>query len=189
MRAAFFQLLQASAACPEMPEDPAIASAPTRALPCLITSHLTIQSSLTTNDVDNSALGVMLLPDPSGISGHPHLLVEAGKSPHHLSSLIEKMGHFCSTCTTSDAQIVQAVSGALTGFMGPLPIGTVLCTSAKLTRLENLKYMKAFSFSATGPTFPSTSPTSTTANTYTYTYPAPRLPSPQMETPMHRLGD
>src|SRR5256885_7388823 len=38
------------------------------------------QSSLDVNDQDLGSGGVMLLPDPSGISGHPHLLVEAGKS-------------------------------------------------------------------------------------------------------------
>jgi hypothetical protein len=36
---------------------------------------------------------------------------------------------------------------------------------------SNLKYMKAFSFGPTGPNFLSTSPTSTTASTYAYTYP------------------
>jgi len=102
------------------------------------------QSSLDTNDVDLGSGGVMLLPDPSGISGHPHLLVEAGKSGTIYLVDRDKMGHFCSACTTSDAQIVQGCFRSSHRFMGSLPIGTVLCTSAKLTRLEILVYESIF---------------------------------------------
>jgi len=135
--------------------------------------HTSRSIILDPNDVDLGSGGVMLLPDPSGISGHPHLLVEAGKSGTIYLVDRDNMGHFCSTCTTSDAQIVQAVSGALTGLWGSPTYwnGTMYFGETDATR--NLKYMKAFSFSATGPNFLSTSPTSTTANTSTYTYPGP----------------
>ena len=129
------------------------------------------QSSLDTNDVDLGSGGVMLLPDPSGISGHPHLLVEAGKSGTIYLVDRDNMGHFCSTCTTSDTQIVQAVSGALTGLWGSPTYWNGNMYFGETDATRNLKHMKAFSFGATGPNFISTSPTSTTANTYTYTYP------------------
>jgi hypothetical protein len=129
------------------------------------------QSSLDTKDVDLGSGGVMLLPDPSGISGHPHLLVQADKRGNIYLVDRDNMGHFCSTCTTSDTQIVQTVSGALTGLWGSPTYwnGTMYFGETDATR--NLKYMKAFSFGPTGPNFLSTSPTSTTASTYAYTYP------------------
>jgi len=52
----------------------------------------------------------MLLPDPSGISGHPYLLVQADKRGNIYLVDRDNMGRFCSTCTTSDTQIVQVVS-------------------------------------------------------------------------------
>ena len=131
------------------------------------------QSSLDVNDQDLGSGGVMLLPDPSGISGHPHLLVEAGKSGNIYLVDRDNMGHFCSTCTTSDTQIVQDVSGALTGLWGSPAYWNGTMYLGETDATANLKYLKAFSFSATGPNFLSTSPTSTTANTYTYTYPGP----------------
>lgn len=129
------------------------------------------QSFLDTNDTDLGSGGVMLLPDPSGISGHPHLLVQADKRGNIYLVDRDNMGHFCSTCTTGDTQIVQAVSGALTGLWGSPTYWNGTMYFGETDETSNLKYMKAFSFGPTGPNFLSTSPTSTTANTYTYTYP------------------
>jgi hypothetical protein len=129
------------------------------------------QSSLGTNDVDLGSGGVMLLPDPSGISGHPYLLVQADKRGNIYLVDRDNMGRFCSTCTTSDTQIVQVVSGALTGLWGTPTYWNGTMYFGETDATANLKYMKAFSFGPTGPNFLSTSPTSTTANTYTYTYP------------------
>ena len=131
------------------------------------------QSSLDVNDRDLGSGGVMLLPDPSGILGHPHLLVEAGKSGNIYLVDRDNMGQFCSTCTASDTQIVQDVSGALTGLWGSPAYWNGTMYFGETDETRNLKYMKAFSFSSTGPNFLSTNPTSTTANTYTYTYPGP----------------
>ena len=133
------------------------------------------QLSLDTNDEDLGAGGVMLLPDPSGISGHPHVLVEGGKSGNIYLVDRDNMGHFCSTCTTSDTQILQEVSGALTGLWGSPAYWNGNLYFGETDKTTNLKYMKAFSFGATGPNFLSTSPTSTTANAYTYTYPGPTI--------------
>jgi hypothetical protein len=129
------------------------------------------QSSLGTNDVDLGSGGVMLLPDPSGISGHPHLLVQGDKRGNIYLIDRDNMGRFCSTCTTSDTQIVQVVSGALTGLWGTPTYWNGTMYFGETDATANLKFMKAFSFGPTGPNFLSTSPTSTTANTYTYTYP------------------
>jgi hypothetical protein len=129
------------------------------------------QSSLGTNDVDLGSGGVMLLPDPSGISGHPHLLVQGDKRGNIYLVDRDNMGRFCSTCTTSDTQIVQVVSGALTGLWGTPTYWNGTMYFGETDATANLKYMKAFSFGPTGPNFLSKSPTSTTANTYTYTYP------------------
>ncbi len=129
------------------------------------------QSSLDTKDVDLGSGGVMLLPDPSGISGHPHLLVQADKRGNIYLVDRDNMGHFCSTCTTSDTQIVQTVSGALTGLWGSPTYWNGTLYFGETDATSNLKYMKAFSFGPTGPNFLSTSPTSTTASTYAYTYP------------------
>jgi hypothetical protein len=131
------------------------------------------QSSLDTNDIDLGSGGVMLLPDPPGISGHPHLLVQAGKTGTIYLVDRDNMGHFCSTCTTTDTQIVQAISGALTGLWASPTFWNGTMYFGETDETRNLKYMKAFSFSSTGPNFLSTSPTSTTANNYTYTYPGP----------------
>lgn len=131
------------------------------------------QSSLDTNDVDLGSGGVMLLPDPSGISGHPHLLVQADKRGNIYLIDRDNMGHFCSTCTTSDTQIVQVVSGALTGLWGTPTYWNGTLYFGETDETANLKHMKAFSFGAIGPNFISTNPTSTTANTYRYTYPGP----------------
>ena len=133
------------------------------------------QLSLDTKDKDLGSGGVMLLPDPSSISGHPHLLVEAGKSGNIYLVDRDNLGHFCSTCTTSDTQIVQDVSGALTGLWGSPAYWNSIMYFGETDETRNLKYMKAFSFSATGPNFLSAIPTSTTANTYTYTYPGPTI--------------
>ena len=129
------------------------------------------QSSLDTNDVDLGSGGVMLLPDPSGISGHPHLLVQGDKRGNIYLVDRDNMGHFCTTCTASDTQIVQAVSGALTGLWGSPTYWNGTMYFGETDETANLKYLKAFSFGLTGPNFLSTSPTSTTANTYAYTYP------------------
>jgi hypothetical protein len=131
------------------------------------------QSSLDTNDIDLGSGGVMLLPDPSGISGHPHLLVQAGKTGTIYLVDRDNMGHFCSTCTTTDTQIVQDVSGALTGLWASPTFWNGTMYFGETDETANLKHMKAFSFGTTGPNFLSTSPASTTANTYTYTYPGP----------------
>src|SRR5215472_1212116 len=131
------------------------------------------QSSLDTNDTDLGSGGVMLFPDPSGIAGHPHLLVQADKRGNIYLVDRDNMGRLCVACTTTDTQIVQEVSGAVTGVWGSPAYWNGTLYFGETDETSNLKYMKAFSLSATGPNFYSTNPTSTTANTFTYTYPSP----------------
>jgi hypothetical protein len=131
------------------------------------------QASLDISDKDLGSGGVMLFPDPSGVPGHPHMLVQGGKTGNIYLVDRDNMGHFCTTCITSDTQIVQDVSGAITGLWGSPTYWNGTLYFGETDETANLKHMKAFSFGATGPNFISTSPTSTTANTYAYTYPGP----------------
>jgi len=129
------------------------------------------QASLDTNDVDLGSGGVLLLPDSAGVSGHPHLLVQAGRTGTVYLVDRDNMGHFCSPCTTTDTQIVQDLSGALTGLWASPTYWNGNLYFGETDETANLKFLQAFSLGPTGPNFISTNPTSTTANTFTYTYP------------------
>ena len=131
------------------------------------------QASLDTNDVDLGSGGVLLLPDSAGVSGHPHLLVQAGRTGSVYLVDRDNMGHFCSPCTTTDTQIVQDLSGALTGLWASPTYWNGNLYFGETDETANLKFLQAFSLGPTGPNFISTNPTSTTANTFTYTYPGP----------------
>jgi len=131
------------------------------------------QASLDTNDEDLGSGGVLLLPDSAGVFGHPHLLVQAGKSGTVYLVDRDNMGHFCSSCTTTDTQIVQELSRALTGLWASPTYWNGSLYFGETDQTANLKFLQAFSVGPTGPNFISTSPTSTTANTFTYTYPGP----------------
>jgi hypothetical protein len=74
------------------------------------------QSSLNGGDVDVGSGGVLLLPTQTG--AHPHLLVQVGKQGAIYLVDRDNMGGFCSTCTTSDTQIVQELRGAVGGTWG-----------------------------------------------------------------------
>ena len=131
------------------------------------------QASLDTNDVDLGSGGVLLLPDSAGVSGHPHLLVQAGRTGTVYLVDRDNMGHFCSPCTITDTQIVQDLSGALTGLWASPTYWNGNLYFGETDETANLKFLQAFSLGPTGPNFISTNPTSTTANTFTYTYPGP----------------
>lgn len=131
------------------------------------------QASLDTNNVDLGSGGVLLLPDSAGISGHPHLLVQAGRTGTVYLVDRDNMGHFCSTCTTTDTQIVQDLPGALTGLWASPTFWNGNLYFGETDETANLKFLQAFSLAPTGPNFISTNPTSTTANTFSYTYPGP----------------
>jgi hypothetical protein len=118
------------------------------------------QNTLRVYDLDLASGGVLLLPDlPSGFA-HQQLLVAVGKPGKIYLIDRKKMGKYCSTCASSDTQIVQELPHALAGmwgapaywngnvyFGGTQPFGTA----------DNLK---AFSFNANNSGVLSTSPTS-----------------------------
>ncbi len=73
------------------------------------------QNSLNSVDEDLGSGGLLLLPDIAG--AHPHLLVQAGKEGkiYLISRDTGTMGHLCTTCPTSDTQIVQELASAVGG--------------------------------------------------------------------------
>jgi hypothetical protein len=76
------------------------------------------QSSLNGGDTDLGSGGLVLLPDlPNGFA-HQHLLTQMGKEGKIYLVDRDNMGKFCSTCTTSDTQIVEEIPGATTGIWG-----------------------------------------------------------------------
>jgi len=77
------------------------------------------QLSLSNADQDLGSGGLLLLPDLSS-SAHPRLLVQAGKEGkiYVVDRDTGSMGHLCTTCTTSDMQIVQELPNAIGGMWG-----------------------------------------------------------------------
>jgi len=76
------------------------------------------QKTLDLYDLDLAAGGVLLLPDlPSGFA-HQQLLVAVSKAGKIYLIDRNNMGKFCSTCTSSDTQIVQEIPNALAAMWG-----------------------------------------------------------------------
>jgi len=74
------------------------------------------QGSLNNGDVDVGSGGVLLLPTVTG--AHPHLLVQVGKEGKIYLVDRDSMGGYCSTCSSSDTQIVQELPSAVGGTWG-----------------------------------------------------------------------
>jgi len=125
------------------------------------------QQTLQTADLDLAAGGVLLLPDlPSG-SVHQQLLVAVSKVGKIYLIDRNNMGHFCSTCTSTDTQIVQEISKALAGMWG-MPAywnGNVYLPGA--SRNGTADNLKAFSFNANNSGLLSASPTSQSPELFT----------------------
>lgn len=70
------------------------------------------------NDEDLGSGGVLLIPTQSAGVAHPNLLVQMGKDG--VLHLVDRnnMGQYCSTCTTSDTNIVQEIPQASMGVWG-----------------------------------------------------------------------
>ncbi len=128
------------------------------------------QATLDANDYDLGSGGVLLLPDlPSG-SPHQQLLVQASKLGNVYLLDRNSLGQYCSTCTSSDTQIVQE-----------LPAGAVPDTWGMPAYWNNTVYfgghgtMRAFSFNANNSGLLSTSPTSRSSQAFGYPGPTPSL--------------
>jgi hypothetical protein len=64
------------------------------------------QSTLEVNDTDLASSGLLLLPDQT--TGPAHLLVASGKEGRVYLINRDSMGHFCSTCMTTDTNVLQS---------------------------------------------------------------------------------
>ena len=64
------------------------------------------QSTLEVNDTDLASSGLLLLPDQT--TGPAHLLVASGKEGRVYLINRDAMGHFCSTCMTTDTNVLQS---------------------------------------------------------------------------------
>ena len=124
------------------------------------------------NDGDLGSGGVLLLPDTSGITGHPHLLVQAGKGGNIFLVDRDNMGHFCSTCTTTDTQIVQEVQGAIGGMWG-----SPAYWNGNLYFGGSGDTLKAFSVSANTTSPLSSGPTSQSLRRFTFPGTTPSVSS------------
>ncbi len=73
------------------------------------------QAALSTADLDISSAGIVLLPDSSGTTAHPHLLVTGGKDGTIYVLDRDSMGGFNGSYTKPDSQIVQEIWNAVGG--------------------------------------------------------------------------
>jgi hypothetical protein len=64
------------------------------------------QASLEAADTDLASSGLLLLPDQT--SGPAHLLVASGKEGRVYLINRDSMGQFCSTCTSTDTNVLQS---------------------------------------------------------------------------------
>ncbi|MFL6353769.1 MAG: chitobiase/beta-hexosaminidase C-terminal domain-containing protein, partial [Bryobacteraceae bacterium] len=129
------------------------------------------QATLNGKDSDLGAGGVLLLPDlPPGFA-HSQVLVQAGKTGTIYVLDRNNMGKYCSTCTTSNTQILQEIVKANPGMRG-LPAywnGNLYIGGG------HTDYMKAFSFNANNDGLLSTSPSSKTPELFSYPGPTPSV--------------
>jgi hypothetical protein len=126
------------------------------------------QGSLDTGDIDVGSGGVLLLPDLPGNFSHPHLLVEMGKEGTIYLVDRDNMGQYCSTCISSDTQIVQEIPGATLGVWGAPSYlnGHVYWVSGNDSGASD--NLKAFSFNANNSGLLSTSPTSISSQAFNF---------------------
>lgn len=118
------------------------------------------QSSLSGGDTDLGSGGVLLLPTLSSGS-HPSLLVEGSKEGKIYVLDRNNLGHFCSSCTSTDTQAVQEIPGAVTGMFS-----TPAYWNGLVYFVGKGDALKAFSFSANNSGLLSTSPVATSSETY-----------------------
>ncbi|HXM65052.1 MAG TPA: fibronectin type III domain-containing protein [Terriglobales bacterium] len=129
------------------------------------------QSSLSGGDTDVGSGGMVLLPN---LSSGQQLLVQMGKEGKMYLIDRNNMGKYCVNdnppCNGSDPNIVQEIPGATAGVWGTPAYwnGSVYWGGAS----ENLK---AFSFNANSSGLISTSPTSESAQSFSFPGPSPTI--------------
>ena len=97
-------------------------------------------SLLNPDDLDLGSVGPVLLPDQA--VGPPHLLVGSGKAEEIYVLNRDNMGGFCSTCTTTNTNIVQDIQrpSYLSGCLQP-PTGLLTCRYGALSYWNNTLYV------------------------------------------------
>jgi len=95
---------------------------------------------LNPRDLDLGSVGPIVLPDQS--VGPPHLLLGSGKAEEMYLLNRDNMGGFCSTCITTNTNIVQDVQppSYLSGCLQP-PTGLLTCRYGALTYWNNTVYV------------------------------------------------
>jgi hypothetical protein len=133
----------------------------------------TDQQTLDNNDWDLGSGGVLLLPD---LVGPIHLLVQAGKEGTIYVVNRDNLGQMCSVnCSSGDTQIVQELTGALSGMWGSPSYWNGHLYFGGASDNGTGDVIKAFSVT-TGAAKPlSTSPTSKSAHLFNYPGPTPSV--------------
>jgi hypothetical protein len=131
------------------------------------------QGSLNGGDTDLGSGGLLLLPDLPAGSPHQQLLVQMGKEGKIYLIDRNNMGKFCSTCTSSDTQIVQEIPGASTGIWGAPALWNSTVYWGGGNDGGSADNIKAWSFNANNSGLLSTSPISQSAQTFSFSTAAP----------------
>lgn len=128
------------------------------------------QSSLDSVDEDLGSGGLLLLPDLAS-GANPRLLVQAGKEGkiYLINRDTGKMGEMCTTCATSDTQIVQELPSAVGGMWD-----SPAYWNGSLYFGGSGDNVKAFAFNATSLI---TGPTSQSANSFNFPGTTPSISS------------
>ena len=131
------------------------------------------QATLSAGDTDLGSGGVLLLPDLPAGSPHQHLLVQAGKQGMIYLIDRDNMGHYCSTCTNADSQVVQEIQAL------SLMIGAPAYWNGNLFfgagKFKTADYFRAFSFNANNSGLISTTPTSLSPEQFSFPAPTPSI--------------
>jgi len=131
------------------------------------------QSSLNGGDTDVGSGGVLLLPDLPAGSAHQHLLVQMGKEGKIYLIDRDNMGKFCSSCTSSDTQIVQEIGSVSTGIWGAPAYWNGSVYWGGGNDGGSADSLKAFSFNANNSGMLSTSPTSASTKQFGFSTAVP----------------
>jgi len=136
------------------------------------------QATLSTDDEDLSAGGLILLPPlPSG----QQLLTLIGKEGRLYLVDRSNMGKYCGTqpgCTSSDPNIVQEIPNAFTGMWGvPAYWNGNLYWGGGNDDTGAAEALKAFGFNANNSGLVSTAPTSSTTKAFNFSGPIPSVSS------------
>jgi hypothetical protein len=132
------------------------------------------QVSLSIADLDLGSGGVLLLPD---LSNGKQLLVQAGKDG--LIHLLDRnnMGKFCTTCTSTNTNIVQEINGVLNGLWSSPAFWNNTLYFGPAIDDGSGDTLKAVPFNAGGSGLLATSPSSTSAKTFNFSSPTPVISS------------